>query len=386
MPELPLMHNDHSRIQFIDFLRGFAVIVMVIGHSLDSVLSQELRTSELFGYYNVMRGFTAPLFLFVAGFAFLVATRKRWEEYRVLSRPLKKRVVKMSGLILIGYAMHFPFFSFTKIVQASGPQELSQLLQVDILQCLAVSILLLHALIWFSPTEGSFVRILSVVTAAIVLLAPWIWSFDFAPFLSPVIAPYLNQQQVSLFPMVPYTAFLYAGVVAGHYYSRARLRQEEQKFFRLLLALAVGMIATGLLWDRLPFSVYPPHDFWKTSPNFFLIRLGVVSTITTVFFMVRGLKGIPARQLVVLGQASLLVYVVHLVLVYGSAANAGLAQVIGKTLQVSDALAIAVGVLLLMLFLVHAWNYARTHHKLPLRLVQYGIFSSLVYLFFTQPY
>ncbi len=380
------MHQHQSRIQSIDFLRGFAVIVMVIGHSLDSVLSQELRASELFGYYNTVRGFTAPLFLFVAGFAFIIATRKRWEEYRTLSRPLRKRVLKMGALILIGYAMHFPFFSFTKIVQASGPQELSQLLQVDILQCLAVSILLLHALIWFSPSEASFIRTLSVVTGAIVLLAPWIWSFDFAAFLSPVIAPYFNQQQVSMFPMVPYTAFLYAGVVGGHYYSLARLRQEEQKFFRLLLTLAVGMIATALVCDRLPFSVYPTHDFWKTSPNFFLIRLGVVSIITTGFFLFRGLRGIPARQLVVLGQASLLVYVVHLILVYGSAVNAGLAQVIGKTLQFSEALAIAFGVLLLMLLLVHAWNYARTHHTLPLRLVQYGIVSSLVYLFFTQPY
>ena len=380
------MHQHQSRIQFIDFLRGFAVIVMVIGHSLDSVLSQELRASELFGFYNMMRGFTAPLFLFVAGFAFIVATRKRWEEYRTLSRPLRKRVLKMGALILVGYAMHFPFFSFTKILQASGPQELSQLLQVDILQCLAVSILLLHALIWFSPGEVWFIRILSIVTASIVLLAPWIWSIDFAPFLSPVIAPYLNQQQVSMFPMVPYTALLYAGVIAGHYYSLARLRQKEQKFFRLLLALAVGMIATALVCDRLPFSVYPAHDFWKTSPNFFLIRLGVVSIITAGFFLLRGLRGIPARQLVVLGQASLLVYVVHLILVYGSAANAGLAQVIGKTLQFSEALAIAFGVLLLMLLLVHAWTYARTHHTLPLRLVQYGIVSSLVYLFFTQPY
>jgi uncharacterized membrane protein len=380
------MQKHQSRIQFIDFLRGFAVIVMVIGHSLDSVLSEELRTTGIFGFYTMLRGFTAPLFLFVAGFAFIIATEKRWEEYRTLSTPLRKRILKMGTLILIGYAMHFPFFSFTKIVAASGPQEVAQFLQVDILQCLAVSILALHAMIWFLPTQVSFVRFLSVVTGAIVLAAPWIWSFDFAPLLSPVVAPYLNQQQVSLFPMVPYTAFLYAGVVTGHYYGVARLRQAEQRFFLLLLSLAVGMIGMALLLDRLPLTIYPPHDFWKTSPNFFLIRLGVVVFITSGFFFARALRGIPARQLVVLGQASLLVYVVHLILVYGSAANAGLTQVIGKTLQFTGASALALGVLLLMLLLVHAWNYARTHHTVPLRLVQYGLVSSLVYLFFTQPY
>ena len=380
------MKTHQPRIQFIDFLRGFAVIVMVIGHSLDSVLSQELRGSDIFGLYNMLRGFTAPLFLFVAGFAFIIATEKRWEEYRTVSTALRKRVLKMGMLIVIGYAMHFPFFSFAKIIEASGPSEVAQFLQVDVLQCLAVSILLLHAMIWLSPTQSAFVRSLSAVTVAIVLAAPWIWSFDFATILSPVIAPYLNQQQVSLFPLVPYSAFLYAGVLTGHFYGVARVRQREQNFFLLLISLGAGMIALALLLDRLPFSVYPPHDFWKTSPNFFLIRLGVVALVTAGFFYVRGLSGIPARQLVVLGQASLLVYVVHLILVYGSAANSGLTHILGKTLQITEAIAVAIGVLLMMLLLVHAWNYARTHHTVPSRLIQYGLVSSLVYLFFTQPY
>ncbi|HEX9657236.1 MAG TPA: heparan-alpha-glucosaminide N-acetyltransferase domain-containing protein, partial [Bacteroidota bacterium] len=94
-----------QRIEFLDFMRGFAVMVMVIGHSVDSVLSAEARTTDFFGIYDFIRGFTAPLFLFVAGFSFLVATEKRWNEYQSFTHPLRKRLRKMLLLLVIGYAL-----------------------------------------------------------------------------------------------------------------------------------------------------------------------------------------------------------------------------------------------------------------------------------------
>jgi hypothetical protein len=87
-----------------------------------------------------------------------------------------------------------------------------------------------------------------------------------------------------------------------------------------------------------------------------------------------------------LGQGSLLVYVTHLVLVYGSSMNDGLLQRIGQTLPAPAAAAIALGVLALMILLVRVWRYLRRAYALPSRLVQAGLASTLLYLFFTNPY
>ncbi len=368
-------------------MRGFAVIVMVIGHSLDSILNVGVRSTDLFGVYNAARGFTAPMFLFISGFAFIVATSKYWEEYRSFTLRLRKRLSKMGLLLVIGYALHFPFFSFSKILDATGPAELEHLLQVDVLQCLAVCILFMHLLIFILPSPRAFIATLASVAAVIVLASPIVWAYDFGPFLSHVVSPYLNQQQVSLFPIFPYGGFLYAGVVAGYFFRRAKADGRDREFFLRLTWGGAFAIVAAILIDRLPVSVYPMHDFWKTSPNFFLIRVGVIALIASFFFTIaRHISGIPARQLVLLGQTSLLVYAIHLIVVYGSPVNRGLLQLIGQTLPLVQALMYAAGVLLAMLLLAHAWTYAKTHHELPLRLVQYGFASSLLYLFFTQPY
>jgi fucose 4-O-acetylase-like acetyltransferase len=105
-------------------------------------------------------------------------------------------------------------------------------------------------------------------------------------------------------------------------------------------------------------------------PDFFLIRIGIIAAATSAFFRIRALPPRVAENLVVLGQASLIVYAVHLVLVYGSAANQGLMQIIGQQLNPAGSFAVAVGVLFVMVTMVHVRNTLREHHYYPLRLMQ----------------
>jgi len=58
-----------NRIIFIDLMRAFAVLMMVQGHTVDVLLSNDYRKmdSPLFLLWFFMRGMTAPIFLFSAG-------------------------------------------------------------------------------------------------------------------------------------------------------------------------------------------------------------------------------------------------------------------------------------------------------------------------------
>jgi acyltransferase len=375
-----------QRVHFLDLFRGFAVIVMVLGHSIDAVLSADARTTELFRLYDAVRGFTAPVFLFVSGLAFTIATERRWNEYHAFGSTSVKRVGRLLLLIAIGYALHIPFFSLTKLLYEITPADRAGFVQVDVLHCLAVSLLILQGIVMLSRTPRMFAWVAAGTGAAAVLFAPVIWEVNFAPLVSPILSPYLNQQQLSIFPLFPFSAFLIAGAVTGHLFLAARAQGREHELFDWVLASSLLAAAFGLFFDVLPVQVFPHHDFWKASPNFFLIRLGIVLLLTYAFASLRRMPPLMARHMVTLGQASLLVYVVHLLTVYGSAANNGLAQVVGRSLSYVPSLAVGMVVLMAMLMLVHSWNFLRQQHLLKVRLVQLALASSLLFLFVSRPY
>ena len=81
----------------------------------------------------------------------------------------------------------------------------------------------------------------------------------------------------------------------------------------------VGLIYLARWLDARPERVYAVYDFWHTSPNFFLIRVGLLLAILAgTYAWCRwgaGQRGF--SPLIQLGQTSLLVYWVHIEFVYG---------------------------------------------------------------------
>jgi uncharacterized membrane protein len=380
------MHQPTQRIQFLDIMRGVAVVVMVIGHSIDSVLSLDARSTEAFRLYDAVRGFTAPIFLFVAGFAFTVVTERRWSEYHAFSRPLRSRLLKVLLLLTVGYLLHLPFLSLTKLLHGTKLEEYAQLFQVDVLHCVAVSILILQAIVLFSKTPRVFGLITLGTTAFVILATPLIWTFDLARIIGPVLAPYLSQKTLSIFPIFPFSGFMLSGGALGHFFLAARRNGREKEFFGGVVKLALSVGACGFLFDLLPISIYPPHDYWKVSPNFFLIRMSAVLLVTAGFFYLKKLPGIVERPVLALGQASLLVYAVHLGVVYGSPLNIGLQQIVGRILPYYAAAGVGMVVLGSMVALAYLSEYLRTHHEWPSRLIRAGFASTITYFFFTNPW
>ena len=71
--------------------------------------------------------------------------------------------------------------------------------------------------------------------------------------------------------------------------------------------------------DARAVQLYAVYDYWHTSPNFFLARVGILlALICVVYAWCRwGLGQVGFSPLIQLGQASLLVYWVHIEFVYG---------------------------------------------------------------------
>src|SRR5690349_17156926 len=56
-----------SRLQYLDWLRGLAVLLMIQVHVADSFLKESLRVSAAYRFSQWIGGWAAPLFLFMAG-------------------------------------------------------------------------------------------------------------------------------------------------------------------------------------------------------------------------------------------------------------------------------------------------------------------------------
>ena len=69
------MENPPSRLLFADWLRAWALLVMIETHVFNAFLAAQFRDSQWFRNLNFLNGLVAPSFLFVSGFVFLLAAR-----------------------------------------------------------------------------------------------------------------------------------------------------------------------------------------------------------------------------------------------------------------------------------------------------------------------
>ena len=129
----------------------------------------------------------------------------------------------------------------------------------------------------------------------------------------------LGVPQSGIFPIFPWTGFAFAGLGVGFILQSEWARGREAKAF-LSLGIAGGALIVFSRWlYAQPNQLYAVDDYWHTSPSFFLIRVGMLLVIMTASYAWCrwGAAQWGFSPVILLGQASLLVYWVHLEFVYG---------------------------------------------------------------------
>ena len=83
----------------LDRARAVAVVAMVMGHTLDAVLSDAARDGVGMVTYWSLRAVTAPLFLFVAGWAFATTVQRTGAHGSSVLRRYLPRVGLLFGWV-----------------------------------------------------------------------------------------------------------------------------------------------------------------------------------------------------------------------------------------------------------------------------------------------
>lgn len=348
--------NPPSRLAWLDVARAGAVILMIQGHTLDVLLAPQYRQGFTFDVWLFLRGLTAPAFFLLCGFSFSISTARRWASHQHLSKPVLRRFRKFSLLVLLGYAMHLPSRSLSGFRLLDGPGWESSF-QVDVLQCVGITLALLQLLVLATGEPKRVAAIAIGLSVCIVSLTPIIWGIDWRQQIPLVAGAYLTSTTGSLFPLFPWSAYILLGAATGILYV---IRAHSTPPVPAAAAgFGVMLILVGLILDNMPVRLYTDLDFWRTSPSFFLIRLGCVFLLVTVVARISQRIPLPQRTLQSLSRGSLTIYIVHICILYGSNWNPGLRQWIGPTLGLGTILLWIAALLFSMTLLVLASQYCK---------------------------
>ena len=282
---------------------------MIEAHTLDSWTRLADRQLPAYRWAIVVAGFGAPLFLFLAGVALVLAAGSR--ERRGMPPTEAAGAAVRRGLWIFGLAFLFRLQSFL----ISGGRFPEALLKVDILNVMGVSMMVGGAALFPSPAPLARAVWFCALTASAAMFTPLVRGSTLLAALPDPVEGYLRPVTgYTSFALFPWAGFLTAGCAAGVWLDALRTGDAER---RGNLALGSVGCATALLAYAASFlpPIYANSSFWTSSPTFFFIRLGVL--LIMLAFACEAARVWQAGPLQELGRASLFVYWIHVELVYG---------------------------------------------------------------------
>ncbi len=295
------------RLHFLDWVRGVAAIIMLQGHVFDSFAAGAQRQDPVFVLSQFVGGMPPAMFLFLTGvtLAFLMESQER-KELAWLPR-LMGIFYRARYLLLVAILFRLQLFFF-----AWPAGSWSDVLKVDILNCMGVSILLMAPVALLGRMQR--IRGSLLIGIGIAAAGPWIANLDWTG--APELLRNYLVPNTRFFAIFPWAAFLAFGVATGTMLKIASARDLGR--FAQWAAIAGFVLAFGAQQlSNIPYSIYAKSDFWVDSPWLILIKLGITLVILGVAYLWTTHVSTGWSLIRQLGTTSLLVYWVHTEIVYG---------------------------------------------------------------------
>ncbi len=323
-------------------MRGLACVLMFQTHCYDAWLGGDARNTRFLQGSQLLGTLPAPLFLFLAGVSFALVTGKLIRKN--LSPAEITLFMARRGAEIFAFGL---LFRLQEFVIAWGWAPWSDLLRVDVLNIIGLSMILMALLcgmvlhVWgrsrgqaerssavaCDHSHSGFAMVAAAIATAslIALLTPPLFTTWRPTWLPWPIESYidgchnLGAPQSWLFSVFPWAAFAFAGLAAGFILFSDPARAHAAQTLAMLACIGAIAIGAAYLFDHSSFHLYSTYDYWHTSPNFLMMRIGLLLMIAflTYAWCRWGLATRGFSPLIQLGQTSLLVYWVHIEFVYG---------------------------------------------------------------------
>jgi len=334
--------STSNRLEYLDWVRGLGALIMLQGHVFHSYLKPELKESGPYLLSQFAGGLPPALFLFLTGvtLAFLMDSTER------KGVPPLERVT--TSLRRAGYLFGLAFAFRLQLWIFGLPAAWQDLFRVDVLNCMGFSIAVLSVMALFRTAER--IRLCAVLGLAIAFASPLISQLDWSG-VPTLVRGYLVPDYNS-FGIFPWGAYLAFGMSAGSIL-RTVSPDATERAMQWAAVLGGTLILACQYFANGPYQIYAKSEFWLNSPAQILTKLGVLLLLVAFAFLWTRYGAAPGWSWVrQFGTTSLLVYWVHIELVYGRAS-----WLLKGNLNVAQAAMAAVAMILLML----AISLLKTH-------------------------
>lgn len=355
------MQKKGPRFVFIDALRGLAVFAMLETHVVHAIMANEFKTGGIYNFLNILNGFIAVGFLFFAGSGFWIAATRKWNDYKHFNKPLFGHLQRLGIILILAYFIHLPVRDLFKLPYISHDQLLA-FSECDVLQTIVISSVMGIIILLLSPNEKYLKYAALILTLLFFGFAPLIWSSDPFTIFPTMLGTYFSKPPISKFPLFPWSGYFFAGVTFTAFF----FSTENKKLFAKLSIVFSIVIGFILLETQYPsMQLFNWFTWWHAHPFHSVFRVcGIVLLFGISFLLEDKIKNSSlGKAFAVAGQESLLVYVGHLLIVYGSIINYGFNYMLGPR---ATPLSTAIVTIVMCVFFYYAsymWNTFK--HEYP---------------------
>ena len=339
------------RLYFIDIVRAFAILMMLQGHFIDTLLESSYRNlnADTYRVWSFFRGITAPTFFTISGLIFtylLIKAKEKGEE----KARMKKGITRGLSLIAIGYLIRINFINWFL-----GYNNTS-FLAVDVLHCIGLSLILTVCIFYLCNKKILLFSVMMLILGVCIFVAePLYRSLEIAD-IPLFIHNYISKNNGSVFRIIPWYGYTSFGAfIATLFYWN--LHKTYFKITTVSSFVGIGLLlvlySSDLLllgYDTTKIEVF--RD--AANYNYLFSKLGYVLLYFAFFYSLE--KYLKYPLIVRIGKNTLSIYVIHFIILYGSFFGIGFKN-IGKILS---PIQVSVGaVLFLVLTIFISFKYPK---------------------------
>lgn len=375
-----------NRVVFVDQARAIAIMLMLLGHSLDRFLAEPWRSGDFYSAYQPVRGMSSTLFIMVAGFSFVIATFGHWEDYMSFTPKMWARIRRIGLILLLGYVLDMWASTLVQSIDGITAQKWERFLRFQALQNIGFGLAALHLIVWASGTKKRFFKLTLALTFAVLALATVTYRKDVDAMLPIELSTMLNLFHGSWFPVVPYTGFMLLGALFGYLYAARKKVGDEWKIFVAGIAVSLILVGSEVVVPKI-FSggVFPYWAPREHMPGNTFGRAGAgILTISALYFLGRAKILLP-RLSYVLSKDSLSIYFVHLFLVYSISTIPGLFSLPNQSMSPAQVVGWVIGLSVTMTAMAWIIGWLRANRSKLLADIRHIVILGLSIAFVTLP-
>lgn len=359
-----------ERLLFIDMARSIAIILMLEGHfiehsfeNFDSMVALVKATGSsgnlFFDWWYFMKGFTAPMFFSVTGIVFVYLLSMNNEAGFFKNKRVRKGFRRSFELLFWGFALQLNMSNLSGYFTGHFG---NWIYAFHVLQCIGVGIsfLLLIYGLWKWLKIGPLYLYYFIVATAIFAFYPFFKTLpdgQYFPQNAPLLIQNIFKGPNSVFPIIPWLAFtIYGGMIGAMLFT---FHKNVRKFWFPLTFLSIGIILNifGFVLfrgvDHMLAQLNIHNDLGFVNNAWLYGRLGQVLIALSLLMYVEKYFKIKDSLFLQIGQNTLPIYVIHVIILYNGMFGIGLSEYLKDALSGWQAILGAVGFITLFALFIY---------------------------------